>query len=118
MGSAIRLAFSEFLVFNLQHMAKEELLLNNLLWEYYTDDQLQSITQKIIAHLPQDTIRKNNTWMMRGLSNNEIIAWLKNIKNHVPEFVFDTMLTQAKSELTAHRWGIVQEEITEGALLA
>ena len=65
MGSAIRLAFSEFLVFNLQHMAKEELLLNNLLWKYYTDEQLQSITQKIIAHLPQDTIRKNNTWKER-----------------------------------------------------
>ena len=117
-GSAIRLAFSEFLVFNIQHMAKEEFLLNKLLWENYTDEQLQSITQQIIAGLPQDMAHKYNTWMMRALSNSEIINWLKNIKHQAPDFVFDNMLGLAKSQLTPRRWQIVEEQITEEALLA
>jgi len=118
MGSAIRLAFTEFLMFNLQHMAKKERVLNNLLWEYYTDEQLHSMTQKIIAHVPKVLESGYNTWMMRGLSNNEITGWLKNIKNQAPEFVFDKMLALAESELNLHRWSAVREEMTEGALLA
>jgi len=117
MGSAIRLAFSEFLVFNLQHMAKEELVLNNLLWKYYSDEELHGITQKIIAHIPQEKAHKYNTWMMRGLSNNEIILWLKNIKNEAPEFVFNNMLKLAEKELPARRWSAVQKENTEAVLL-
>src|SRR5690606_13695920 len=35
-GSAISKAFTDFLVFNLQHMAKEELVLNQALWLHYT----------------------------------------------------------------------------------
>lgn len=118
LGSAIRVAFTEFLVFNLQHMAKEELQLNHILWQHHTDDQLQGLTQKIIAHIPQELHIKYNTWMMRGLSNNEIVAWLKNIKNMAPEIVFNGMLKLAEAELNVHRWSIVQEDITEGALLA
>jgi len=117
MGSAIRLAFSEFLVFNLQHMAKEELVLNNLLWKYYSDEEMHGITQKIIAHIPQEKAHKYNTWMMRGLSNNEIILWLKNIKNEAPEFVFNNMLKLAEKELPARRWSAVQKENTEAVLL-
>src|SRR5260221_224440 len=29
-------SFVEFMTFNLQHMAKEETILNNLLWRYYS----------------------------------------------------------------------------------
>lgn len=117
-GSAIRLAFSEFLVFNLKHMAKEELVLNNLLWEYYSDEELHAITKDIIANILPEKAIKYNTWMMRGLSNNEIINWLKIIKNEAPDFVFNGMLGLAEKELSPSRWCAVQEEITEGALLA
>lgn len=117
-GSAIRLAFVEFLVFNLKHMAKEENVLNNLLWKYYTDEQLQAITQQILAHLQPNTLQQFSTWMMRALSNNEIVAWLKEVKNNAPDFVFDAMLALAEKELPGSRWYTVQGEITEGAMLA
>src|SRR5262245_24893808 len=35
-GSAISKSFVEFMVFNLEHMAKEEVLLNKALWKHYT----------------------------------------------------------------------------------
>lgn len=118
LGSAIHYAFIEFLVFNLKHMAKEEDVLNNLLWKYYSDDQLQALTQKILAYLQPDALQQYSAWMMRGLSCNEIIIWLKEVKNNAPDFVFNGMLCLAENELTINRWNAVQEGITEGAMLA
>jgi len=117
-GGAIRLAFTEFMVFNLQHMAKEESKLNQLLWKHFSDDQLKSITQSIITNLNPEKMARFSVWMMRGLSNNEIISWLKEIKNNAPEFVFNSMISLAEKELTEERWNNVQGCITEGAMLA
>jgi hypothetical protein len=118
MGSAIRFAFVDFLVFNLKHMAKEEDVLNNLLWKTYTDEQIHGITQKILAHIVPGDMAVFSRWMMLGLSNNEIIQWLKEVKNNAPGFVFAGMLALAEKELSCNRWAAVQEGITEGAMLA
>ncbi|MES2848907.1 MAG: hypothetical protein V4685_07615, partial [Bacteroidota bacterium] len=117
-GGAIRYAFIEFMIFNLQHMAKEESKLNELLWENFSDDELKTITQEILGYLPPDTMAQYSTWMIRGLSNNEIKGWLMQVKNNAPEFVFAGLLAMAEKELPTHRWGNIQETITEGAMLA
>jgi hemerythrin-like domain-containing protein len=118
LGSAIRAAFTEFLTFNLKHMAKEESVLNNLLWRYYSDEELQGITQKIIAQIPADKKHLYSTSMMRALSNNEITNWLKEVKNNAPEFVFNSMLGIAEKELPEQRLFQVLGNISEGAMLA
>lgn len=117
-ASAIRYAFIEFMIFNLQHMAKEETKLNALLWKYFSDDHLKGITQQILAQVPPDAMSKYSRWMMKGLSNPEIIDWLKEIKNNAPEFVFNSMIELAEKELPANRWNAIQENMTEGAMLA
>jgi hemerythrin-like domain-containing protein len=118
LGSAVRIAFAEFLVFNLKHMAKEESVLNQLLWRYYSDEELHGITQKIIAQIPPDKMQQYSTWMMRALSNNEITGWLKEIKNNAPDFVFAGLLAIAEEQLPEHRLQKVMSDITEGAMLA
>lgn len=118
LGSAIRLAFTEFLVFNLNHMAKEEKVLNQLLWNYYNDEELHGITQQIIAQLPPEQMQEYSTWMMRALSNQEITGWLKEIKNNAPDFVFAGMMALAEKELPESRSQFILSNITEGALLA
>jgi hemerythrin-like domain-containing protein len=117
-SGAIRCAFIEFMVFNLQHMAKEESKLNSLLWKHFSDEALQEITQKILVHIPPATMEKYSKWMMRALSNSEIIHWLKEIKDNAPGFVFNGMLSLAENELSPERWHLVQANITEGAMLA
>ena len=117
-GNAISIAFVEFMVFNLKHMAKEEDVLNKLLWKYFTDEQLGDITKNIIAHIPNDYIIKNNRWMMRSISNSDAAKWLIEVKNNAPGFVFENMMQLAANELGEERWSKVQESITEGALLA
>jgi len=117
-GGAVRLAFTEFLTFNLQHMGKEESRLNALLWEYYTDGALHAITQQILAHQQPEAMAEFSRWMMRGLSNNEIKKWLQEVKNNAPGFVFGNLLLLAEQELPAYRWESIQACITEGAQLA
>lgn len=118
LGSAIRVAFTEFVVFNLQHMAKEESELNKLLWDHFSDEELHAITMQIISQVPVDLLNAYNHWMMRGLSNNEIGKWLKQIKNTAPDPVFNSMIQLAETELPRQRFSMITESLTEGAMLA
>lgn len=117
-GAAVCTAVFEFMLFNLEHMKKEEDVLNKLLWRYYDDEALHGITMNIITHVPADKMPLYNKWMMRGLSNTEIIGWLQEVKNNAPEFVFNSFVDLAVEELPEQRWQKVQEQLTEGAMLA
>ncbi len=117
LASAIRFSYIEFMVFNLNHMGKEESELNLLLWKHFSDETLHGITQQILSHLSPDAMLRFSRWMLRGLSNTEIIAWLKQVKNSAPDAAFNGMLQMAEKELPVQRWSLVQEGITEGAML-
>lgn len=117
-GNAITEAFIDFMIFNLKHMAKEEDLINKALWKHYSDTELHGITQKIVASIAPQHMALFSRWMMRGLNNCEITNWLKEIKNTAPDFVFQSLMQTAARELDAPRWQMVQETITEGAMLA
>ena len=118
LGGAVRYAFVEFLIFNLRHMAKEEDVLNNLLWANYTDEELHAITREILDHIAPEDMVKFSRWMINGLSNAEIIAWLKDVRNNAPGFVFNSLFSLAESELPAPRWLIVKESLVDGAMVA
>ena len=117
-GEELTKAFVQFSVFNLRHMAKEEDVINQILWRYYTDAELHGITQKIISSIPPDEMALFCKWMVRGMNNNEISGWLKGIKASAPKPVCGAMLSLAESELPSHRWSIVQDSLTEGAMVA
>jgi hypothetical protein len=99
-------------------MAKEEDVINKALWKHYSDAELHGITQKIIGSIPQPQMIRFSQWMMRGLNNNEIINWLKEIKNNAPDAVFQSMFEMAQQQLNSNRWMQVQESLTEGAMVA
>ena len=98
-GSAISKAFVEFMVFNLEHMAKEEMLINPVLWKEYTDGQIQLINQKVVASIPPAQKALSAKWILKGVNHIEAIQWLKAIKQSVPSSLFDKILSIAESEL-------------------
>lgn len=117
-GKAIYLSLVRFMVFNLDHMSREEAILNKILWRYYSDEQLAGITRQIIAGQPVEMMSLFSKWMMRGLNNDEIVNWLKEVKNKAPHFIFEGLLSMSRQELDQHRWLLLQEQLTEGAMLA
>jgi len=110
-GRFLQFAFQEFVIFNLKHMAKEEDILNNLLWRYYEDAQLKVFTRNIIAAQSPEKLALASRWMMRGLNNMEIIAWLRQIKGEAPEPVFNGLLNLAEAELSRERWDLVSDMV-------
>jgi hypothetical protein len=117
-GHALLHAFTGFTSFNLDHMAKEETVLNERLWRYYSDAELMALSQKIIASIPPAEMEFSSAWIMRGLSNNEITAWLKAVQTNAPESIFNNLFSIAERELPNQRFRQVLEDLTEGAMLA
>ena len=117
-GRQLQDAYAKFMIFNLEHMAKEEEVLNPILWRHYKDEELMGITQQIISKIPQDYMARYSKWMMRGLNNAEITGWLKGVEKNAPEPVFQALFATAEQELPERRFRQVLESLTEGAMLA
>jgi len=117
-GSAIAKSFVEFMVFNLEHMAKEEIIINHALWKYYTDEQILALNQKLIASIPPAEFALATKWMIRGVSNFEAVNWLISVKQTAPSFVFDGLLSIAEKELPAHRYHEIRDQITVQVIAA
>jgi hemerythrin-like domain-containing protein len=117
-GEELTRAYISFMVFNLNHMAKEEKTISPILWRYYSDSELHGITLNIMKVVPQEEMVFFSRWMVRGLNSAEILYWLKGVKNTAPRPAFLGLLGIAEKELHPHRWNIVQEALTEGAMIA
>ena len=117
-GKSVQLSFVKFMVFNIEHMAKEEELLNEILWRYYSDAELMTITHQIIVNIPPEAMLKFSKWMIRGLNIAEITAWLKQVEQTAPEAVFQQLFITAERELEKGRFRLVLEGLTEGAMIA
>ena len=114
----IHAAYARFMIFNLEHMTREEEVLNPLLWRYYSDKDLHEITFAIIANIPSQYLGRFNAWMMRGLNNAEITGWLREVEKNAPEQVFQSLFVTAEKELDPKRFRQVLEYLSEGAMLA
>lgn len=117
-GHAILHAFIAFTSFNLDHMAKEETVLNDRLWRYYSDAEIMTLNQKIVESIPPAEMQFTATWMMKGMNNAEITGWLKAIQKNAPEAVFSMLFNIAEKELPHSRFRRVLEDLTEGAMIA
>lgn len=117
-GNLINISYIRLTVFNLEHMAREEEVVNRLLWRYYSDEQLQQLTQKIIGQVSPAIMAKYSRWLMRSLNNSELIGWLKEVRANAPDFISLNLMNIAKNELTAQRWLEVSEQVGHAVAVA
>jgi hypothetical protein len=117
-GLSIHMAFTEFLVFNLKHMAKEEDVLNAALWRNYDDAQLMNLNKIIVGSVPPEALAFASRWMIQSLNNPEIITWLKQVRSTAPEPAFRGLFNMAANELAPERWRLIQEVLMEGVMVA
>ena len=118
LGASLTTAYIEFMIFNLQHMQKEETVLNKLLWQYYSDEELGGVNQKIVSSIPVDEVAVASQWMMKALSNHEITSWLRTVERNAPEHVFRSLFATAEKELDQNRYRVIVEGLTEGIMTA
>jgi len=110
-GNELLQAFNSFLAFNVEHMKKEETIINAVLWQHYSDAQLLQKVQQISASMPIEENMMHSTWMLKGLAVPEIITWYKGIQQSAPRPVFENFCRLAEKTLTPSRWDRVKEAL-------
>jgi hemerythrin-like domain-containing protein len=117
-GRELTEAFIRFMVFNLNHMAKEENILNKILWRYYSDEEIKAVAGQIGKADPPWIQEFYVTWMLRGINNTEAINWMKAIEKGTPAVVFQTLLQKAEQELPGKRFQTITQSLSEGVQVA
>src|SRR6478672_3107699 len=100
LGSALRKAFVDFLAFNIVHMAKEEDIINNLLWRYYTDDQIRAIEKQIIAIQAPESTAVVWKWMQHCLTKGKTTIWWRGEKKNPQGLVLKILAQTQKKKLS------------------
>jgi len=116
-GRALTESFVRFMVFNLNHMAKEEDIINKILWRYYSDEEIKAVSTRIGQSSPpwiQDFYVK---WMLRGINNNEAVTWMSAIRKAVPAVVFQTLMQKTIQELPLKRVQKIRQALNEEAVI-
>lgn len=117
-GRALTESFVRFMVFNLEHMAKEEEIINKILWRYYSDDEIKAVSSQISKNTPPWMQDFYAGWMLRGINNSEAAGWMKAIEKGLPTVVFQTLLQKAEQELPAKRFQKITQSLSEGVQVA
>jgi len=110
-GNHIFYAFNDFIAFNLYHMNREENELLNTLWQHYTDEQILGMQQQILQTIAPETMLIEATWMMRAISNHEILYWMKGVQATAPAPMYEGLKQIAQKELPAERWHLISSQL-------
>ena len=116
-GNELLQAFNSFLAFNVEHMKKEETIINNVLWQHYSDAQLLQKVQQITASIPPEQTMLHSTWMLKGLSLPEIVSWYKAMQQTVPPPVFENFCRLAEQTLSQAKWSELKRALLQSAVL-
>lgn len=110
-GQLLFYAFNEFVAFNLYHMNKEELQLNEALWRNFSDEEILGIEQTLVSQIPPDKMMKYAHLLMRGLSLQDLVYWLTPIRLNAPSQVFEALLAVGREQIPARKYEALTEQL-------
>lgn len=90
-----------------------EILVKKKSWRRYSDAELAESDQKFSIGKPYDNMAPYSTWSVRGLSNDEILRWIKQVKQNAPEFMYRGLLAVTEKEVNANRWSQIKTSLMQ-----
>lgn len=96
-------AFIEFSAYNFNHMNMEEQLINPLLWQTYSDQELHELQ---LMHLNPAESKSELTflqWMLIHNTNRELASWLNNMRHTTAAGQFNRVYDLAQTVLSPER---------------
>jgi hypothetical protein len=112
-GDELFYSFNDFVAFNLYHMNKEEISLNQEIWANYSDEEIMQVHQQIVRSNTPTQSQEAAFWMIKGCSNKEIVQFLQGARKQAPEPVFRNLTEMAGQELPPHRINAINQGLTE-----
>ena len=84
-------------------MKKKSNLIKEKSWRRYTGTELSNEDQKFSMGMPNDNMAPYSSWTVRGLTNDEIVKWILEVRKNAPEFVYQGLMALVEKELTEMR---------------
>ena len=107
-GHQLQAVFFEFTAAVLQHMNKEETVINEILWSNFSDKQLIGMEVEMMKQASSS----DSTWytgkILKELSNREILMWVDIIKEHATPFMLKKLISTARIVLPIDRWQMIR----------
>ncbi len=112
-GAAARLyrGLAVFVAENLEHMDREEVENNAVLWAAYTDEELIAIEKALVASVKPDEMALALTWMIPALTPRERAAKLSGIRAGAPEPAFLKVLDLVRPALGGTGWEKLKRDL-------
>jgi len=98
-----------------QHIKKEETVLNELLWQNFTDCELLELEVKIMSHFVPEEKEWFNNQVMKCLDDNEIARWIDHILSFGNTYDADQLMETTRSALPESRWQTISRNIMQRA---
>src|SRR6185503_3728708 len=107
-GVQLQAAFFEFTAAVLQHMNKEETVLNELLWANYTDKQLVILEVEMLKQSTPEACTWYTGKILKELSNTEILVWINGIAEHASSNIIEKLINTTQRVLPIDRWQMIR----------
>lgn len=111
-GFEIQNCFFSFTTVVLQHINKEETVINELLWSNYDDNQLIELEAAIFNQLLPDEKEWYSDRILKWLTNQEITGWISGILQHGNNPEAEELVKNAKAALPLERWQIISQQFS------
>jgi len=107
-GHQLQAVFFEFTAAVLQHMNKEETVINEILWSNYSDRQLVGMEVEMMKQAASSDCNWYTGKILKELSNREILMWVDIIKEHASPFMLKKLISTARIVLPIDRWQMIR----------
>jgi hypothetical protein len=107
-GLQLQSAFFEFTAAVLQHMNKEETVVNELLWANYTDKQLVVLEVEMLKQSTPEACTWYTGKILKELSNSEIIIWINGIAELATSNIIEKLISTTQKVLPIDRWQMIR----------
>jgi len=107
-GHQLQAVFFEFTAAVLQHMNKEETVINEILWSNYSDRELIGMEVEMMKQATSSDCTWYTGKILKELSNREILVWVDSIKEHASPFMLKELISTARIVLPIDRWQMIR----------
>lgn len=98
-----------------QHIKKEEIVVNELLWQNFTDCELLELEVKMLSHFVPEEKEWFNNEVMKCLDDHEIAVWIDNILSCRNANDAELLMEATRSALPESRWQTISKHILQRA---
>jgi hypothetical protein len=93
-----------FIAENLQHMHEEETANNAVLWAEYTDAELASIQDRLVASIEAEEMAQVMRWMAPSITPEERAMLFGALRAKAPAEAFQRLLETVRPHLAPRDW--------------